>query len=119
MNNKIRADLKKFIESFCTEMKIKNIDIESIDLDTSIDTDLNIYDLDLDVFVNDFSQQFSVDTKQFDWKKQLAYPDGSDMNFMYIFFRSFNYKRRWVKSICKIFYTPKLFVRDFQNMIKI
>ncbi|MNU17090.1 hypothetical protein D3C71_52670 [compost metagenome] len=119
MKNYIQEELVHFIISFCEEMKIKNIDLNNINLNTSIDLDLNIFDDDIDLFVNLFAQQFQIDVSHFEWGKRLIYPTSDKMNFVYSIFRSFDYRKKWVKAICGRLYIPKVFIRDFQNAINI
>lgn len=111
-------ELKSFIISFCREMKIKNIDVDNIGLDTSLDLDLNIFDLDIDVFLADFSQRFDIDISTFKWGVNFIYPSGEDMNLLYMTLRLFNYKKKWVKKICRKLYTPKIYIRDLQRAIE-
>ncbi|GAB3430178.1 DUF1493 family protein [Niabella aquatica] len=116
---KLSQELKDFIISFCKEMKIKNIDAENISLDTSLDLDLNIFDLDMDVFIADFSKKFDIDISGFEWGKKYDYPSGKGMGILYMTLRSFNYKKDWVKRMCRKLYNPKIYVRDLQNAIEI
>jgi|GEM_PF-6762292 len=62
MDKQVLPGLSDFIVNFCQEMNIKNIDIKMLDLGTSIDLDLNIFD----VFVSDFSQRFDMNKRIFD-----------------------------------------------------
>lgn len=114
----LSQELKDFIISFCKEMKIKNIDADNINLDTSLDLDLNIFELDMDLFMTDFSKQFDVDISTLHWGIKYIYPSGDDMGLLYMIFRSFNYKKDWVKRICRKLYKPKIYVRDLQNAIE-
>lgn len=115
---KLSQELKNFIIFFCKEVKIKNIDVENINLDTSLDLDLNIFELDIDLFITDFSKKFDIDISTIEWGKKYDYPSGDDMSFLYYIFRSFNYKRNWVKRTCRKLYKPKIYVRDLQNAIE-
>lgn len=115
---KLSQELKDFIISFCKEVKIKNIDAENISLDTSLDLDLNIFDLDMDLFITDFSKRFHIDISTFEWGKEYDYPSGDDMGLLYTTFRSFNYKKDWVKRTCRKLYKPKIYVRDLQSAIE-
>lgn len=118
MKNQVSSELIEFIISFCKELNIKNIDIENIYLDTSLDLDLNIFEIDIDVFMNDFVKEFDIDTSNFKWGKQFEYPDGNDVRLLYSFFRSFNYKKKWVKNVCHKLYNPKVFIKDLQMAIE-
>jgi hypothetical protein len=118
MSFKLSPELRDFIISYCKEMKIKNIDSAAIDLDTNLDLDLNIFDLDIDLFMTDFTKRFEIDISTLKWGKKYDYPSGKEMNLLYIIFRSFNYKKDWVKRICRKLYKPKVFVRDLQNAIE-
>lgn len=118
MAKQILPELKGFIISFCRDMKIKNIDVESINLDTSLDLDLNIFDLDMDVFIADFTKRFGIDVSTFEWGKKYDYPSGKGMSLLYSILRSFNYKKNWVKNVSRKLYKPKIFVRDIQKVIE-
>ena len=113
----LSPELKELIISFCEEFKIRNIDIEAINLETSIDLDLNIYDIDFDYFLNDFGEKFKIDITKLKWGDKFQYPSGDDMRFIFSILRHFNYKKDWVKRICAKYYTPKVHVRDFQYAI--
>ena len=113
----LSPELKEFIINFCEEFKIRNIDIEAINLETSIDLDLNIFDIDLDVFFGDFVEKYKIDITTFKWGDKFQYPSGDDMKLIYSIVRDLNYKKDWVKRACAKYYTPKIRVKDFQYAI--
>ena len=119
MKHQLSMELKDFIVSFCNEMKIRNINLDDICLNTSIDMDLNIFDSDMDVFLSDFIKRFNIDVSNFECGNRYLYPSGDDMGLMYMVFRSLDYRKEWVRRICKRLYKPKIFVRDFQRAIDI
>lgn len=113
--DKIQPELKSFIENFIEKNKIKNVDLSKLDLNTSLDLDLNLFDLDMDLFMTDFVKKFNIDYKKFDWDK-YSYPKGS---YIILLVRSFlNYKLDWVKQLAHWLYKPKIKVDNLQQAIK-
>jgi hypothetical protein len=113
----LSPDLKEFIISFCREFKIRNIDIEALNLETSIDLDLDIFDIDFDYFLNDFGERYKIDITKLKWGDKFQYPSEDDMGIIYCIVRYFNFKKDWVKRMCAKYYTPKMHVKDFQYAI--
>jgi hypothetical protein len=68
--------LKEFIVDYCNRYKIRSVDPRSLCLDTSIDLDLDIFDIEIDLFLADFADQFNIDQSKFTWYK-YGYPKGS------------------------------------------
>ena len=114
---KLSPELREFIITFCKKFNIKHIDIEALNLETSIDMDLDLYDIIFDFFLNDFGERFKIDITKLKWGDKFQYPSGDDMGLIYSIFRSFNYKKNWVTRICAKYYTPKMHVKDFQYAI--
>lgn len=86
----ILPELKLFIIDFCKKNKIKNVDLNSLNIETCIDLDLNIFDIDIDLFLTEFINRFKVDYSSFNWNK-YGYPKGSVLvGIIRIFF---GYKR--------------------------
>lgn len=110
----ILPELKLFILDFCKRNKIKNIDLTDLNIETSIDLDLNIFDIDIDLFMTEFVERFKIDYSTFNWNK-YGYPKGSTL--VGVLRILFGYKRKWVKRIATIIYKPKFFVENLQNAI--
>jgi hypothetical protein len=108
--------LRDFILSFCKKYKISNIDLSDLNLHTSIDLDLNIFDLDMDMFLSEFVEQFNIDYSQFNWDN-YGYPSDADA-VRVDWYRMFGYQRDWVKRLCRKVYTPKLRVYHLQEAIR-
>jgi hypothetical protein len=115
MSEFVSSELQIFIERFCKEVKIKNIQLKNLQADTSVDLDLNIFDLDMDLFISDFVKFFEIDYTGFSWKKG-GYPSAP---FSTALIRTFlDYKQDWVKALARRFYTPKVYISDLQMSIK-
>ncbi|RFZ85585.1 DUF1493 family protein [Mucilaginibacter terrenus] len=110
----VHPRLKDFIIEYCTKYKVKNIDPASLSTCTSIDLDLDIYDIEIDLFIDEFAQHFKVDASKFTWYK-YGYPTGSaKVNMLKMVF---GYKRRWVKRLAERWYKPKLRIATLQNAL--
>ena len=72
----VTPQLKDFIVSYCSKHKMREIDAASLALHTSIDLDLDIVDIEIDLFIDDFAAHFRIDTSKFTWYK-YGYPTGS------------------------------------------
>jgi hypothetical protein len=108
-------ELKIFIETFIVTNNIKNVDLSNLNLNTSLDLDLNLFDLEIDMFLTDFVEMFKIDYSKFNWKN-YGYPDG---NFLVLFVRSFfNYKLKWVKQLAHFLYKPKISIDVLQQAIR-
>jgi hypothetical protein len=108
-------ELKSFIENFILVNNIKNVDLSKLNLDTSLDLDLNLFDLDMDLFITDFVKTFNIDHARFNWEN-YGYPSGS---FIISLVRSFlNYKSNWVKQLAHRIYKPRITVFTLQQAIK-
>lgn len=114
MNKTHIAELREFINSFCQQQKIGNIDLMNFDLESTVDLDLNIHDIDMDLFLSMFSDRFNVDLSKFSWKN-YGYPEGSIIASILRFI--FGYKK-WVKKISYKIYKPKLKVRQLLDGIE-
>ena len=107
--------LRVFIENFLSDNKIRNVDLRDLNLNTSLDLDLNLFDLEMDLFLTDFIQAFKIDYSGFDWKN-YGYPRGT---FLILLVRSFlNYKLRWVKRFSHSLYKPRIRVYTLQQAIE-
>jgi hypothetical protein len=110
----VQPELKNFIASFCKNNKIRNR-LSNIKLSTSIDLDLNIFDISMDLFLTSFIQEFKIDYSKFNWDNHGGYPKDSSL----IAFIRFMFGYKWDLSgkIILNFYQPKLFISDLQSAI--
>ena len=76
MTENILPELKKFIIEFCKKQKIKYVDFERISIETNVEIDLNIFDVEADLFLTEFVEKFNVDYSEFSWAK-YGYPKGN------------------------------------------
>lgn len=67
--------LEDFIRNFSKRFKIKNADV-AIRPDTLIELDLNIFDIDIDMLLKEYSEYYNVSLEQFSWEK-YGYPTGA------------------------------------------
>lgn len=117
MVSEISPELKEFIVDFFKQYKHKRfIDAEEMTFETSIDFDLGLYDLDIDLFLGVFVEKFNIDYTEFDWKNHGGYPGFLPLKYWYykIFF---NNKTESVKRKLKETYVPKLKIADLQNAL--
>jgi hypothetical protein len=82
---------------------------------TSIDLDLDIYDIEIDLFIAEFAEHFKVDNSKFSWYK-YGYPKGSTRVRMLKLM--FGYKRPWVKKLAGYCYKPKFKVAVLQMLCR-
>lgn len=111
----VDAESKQFIVDYCRTYKITQIDEDNIGLDTSLDLDLNIYDIELDLFLAEFAEAFNVDNSKFSWYK-YGYPSGSF--WVDLLKRFFGYKSTWVKKFARRIYQPKFNVYHLQSALR-
>jgi len=107
--------LKEFIVDYCNRYKLNHVDPGSLNLDTSIDLDLDIFDIEIDLFLADFADQFKVDQSKFTWYK-YGYPKGSTRVRMIKLM--FGYNSTWAKQLAQYCYKPKFMVRNLQDAVK-
>jgi Protein of unknown function (DUF1493) len=107
--------LKDFIVDYCTKYKIQQVDPCALYLDTSIDLDLDIFDIEIDLFLAEFAEEFGIDQSKFSWYK-YGYPTGSPS--VNIIKTVFGYKSQWVKRLSHRIYKPKFRVRNLQEAVK-
>lgn len=114
MNN-LHPKLKSFIVDYILVHKIKNVDLSDLNLNTSLDLDLNLFDLEIDLFLTEFIQTFNIDYSSFNWKN-YGYPNGS---YLILIIRSFfNYKTKWVKRLAHKLYRPKIRLLTLQHAME-
>ena len=113
--NDIQPELKAFIEHYILVKKITNVDLSKLNLNKSLDLDLNLFDLDMDFFLMDFIEKFNIDDTNFNWKN-YGYPRGT---YTILLIRSFlNYKSNRVKQIAHLLYKPKISIYTLQEAIR-
>ena len=110
----ILPPLKEFIVDYCNRYKLHHVDPGSLSLDTSIDLDLDIFDIEIDLFLADFADQFKIDQSKFTWYK-YGYPKGSTRVRMIKIM--FGYNSIWVKQLAQYCYKPKFKVRNLQDAV--
>lgn len=112
--DEIHPQLKEFIVDYCTRYKIRKVDPHSLRLDTSIDLDLDIVDIEIDLFLAEFAEKFRIDQSKFSWYK-YGYPTGSAS--VKIIRTLFGYKATWVKRLSNRIYTPRFRVSNLQDAV--
>jgi hypothetical protein len=110
----INPQLKNFIVDYCNKYKVRPIDPDMLHNDTSIDLDLDIVDIEIELFVAEFAEHFKVDDSKFSWYK-YGYPKGSTR--VRILKLMFGYKRPWVKQLASYCYKPKFKVHILQDAL--
>jgi hypothetical protein len=111
----VLPQLKDFIVDYCTRYKIQQVDRHDLYLDTSIDLDLDIFDIEIDLFLAEFAETFRIDNSKFSWYK-YGYPKGSvSVKAMKMVF---GYNSPLVKRLSHKIYQPKFRVRNLQEAVK-
>lgn len=111
----VLPELKEFITGYCDRYKIQKIDPDALTIDTSIDLDLSIFDIEIDLFLAEFTDTFRVDNSRFTWYK-YGYPKGSAIVEMIK--TVFGYRSAWVKKLSNRIYKPKFKVANLQEAVK-
>jgi hypothetical protein len=110
----IHPQLKDFIVEYCSKYKIRKVDPCALNLDTSIDLDLDIFDIEIDLFIAEFAEKFRIDQSKFSWYK-YGYPKGSAS--VNVIKAVFGYKSPWVKRLSNRIYKPKFRVSNLQDAV--
>lgn len=110
----INPQLKEFIVDYCKRYKIRKIDPHSLSLETSIDLDLDIVDIEIDLFLAEFAEAFRIDRSKFSWYK-YGYPTGSAS--VKVIRTVFGYKATWVKRLSNRIYKPRFRVSNLQEAV--
>ena len=110
----IHPQLKDFIVEYCSKYKIRKVDPCALNLDTSIDLDLDIFDIEIDLFIAEFTEKFRIDQSKFSWYK-YGYPKGSAS--VNVIKAVFGYKSPWVKRLSNRIYKPKFRVSNLQDAV--
>jgi hypothetical protein len=111
----VLPELKEFITGYCERYKIQKIDPDALTVDTSIDLDLDIFDIEIDLFLAEFADTFRIDNSKFTWYK-YGYPKGSVS--VDVIKSVFGYRYNWVKKVANKIYTPKFRVQSLQEAMK-
>jgi Protein of unknown function (DUF1493) len=111
----IHPQLKEFIVDYCSKYRIRKVDPHTLSLDTSIDLDLDIFDIEIDLFLAEFAEQFNVDQSKFSWYK-YGYPTGSAS--VNVIKAVFGYNSQWVKRLSNRIYKPRFRVSNLQDAVK-
>jgi len=111
----VHPQLKEFIIDYCTRYKISKVDPGTLNLETSIDLDLDIADIEIDLFLAEFAETFRIDQSKFSWYK-YGYPKGSAS--VKVIRTLFGYNSNWVKSLSNKIYKPKFRVSNLQDAFK-
>jgi hypothetical protein len=111
----ILPDLKTFIIDYCEKYKVGQYDLNDLDLETSIDLDLDICGIEIDLFLAEFAETFRIDNSKFSWYK-YGYPTGSI--WISILKSLFGYRKKWVRRLACRFYKPRFKVQYLQDAIK-
>jgi hypothetical protein len=110
----VLPQLKEFIVDYCTRYKIQQVDTGALCLDTSVDLDLDIFDIEMDLFLAEFAEKFRIDSSKFTWYR-YGYPTGSAS--VKVIKTVFGH-RPWVKRLSQRIYEPKFRVRNLQEAVK-
>jgi hypothetical protein len=100
----VLPELKKFIAGYCDRYKIQKVD-----------PDLDIFDIEIDLFLAEFTDTFRVDNSRFTWYK-YGYPKGSVT--VEVIRTIFGYRSNWVKKLANRIYKPKFRVGNLQEAVK-
>ena len=102
----VLPELKEFIAGYCDKYRITKVDPDKLTVDTSIDLDLDIFDIEIDLFLAEFADTFRIDSSRFTWYK-YGYPKGSMS--VEVIKTVFGYRYGWVKKVAHKIYKPKFF----------
>lgn len=111
----VDKELRQFIVDYCHSYKIGDIDEDSINLETSLDLDLDIYDIEIDLFLTEFAETFGIDRSRFSWYK-YGYPKGSAG--VSILKKLFGYRSPWVRKVAQRMYKPRFKVLHLQQALR-
>lgn len=111
----LQPQLKEFIVDYCSRYKIREVDPGTLCLDTSLDLDLDIADIEIDLFLAEFAEKFRVDQSKFSWYK-YGYPTGSAS--VKVIRAVFGNTSPWVKRLSDRIYKPKFRVRNLQEAVR-
>ena len=108
-------ELKDFIVNYCKQYNLAKVDPAELSTATSIDLDLAIVDIEIELFLEEFADFFCIDRTGFSWYK-YGYPEGSiKVDLLRALFGN---EARWVKWLANKLYQPKFRVDNLQQAIK-
>ena len=110
----IHPQLKAFIVDYCTRYKIRKVNPDTLNLDTSIDLDLDIFDIEIDLFLAEFAAEFCIDRSKFSWYK-YGYPKGSTS--VHVIKKVFGHQSKWVNRLSNRIYKPRFRVSNLQDAV--
>src|ERR1700750_3144461 len=110
----VLPEIKEFIAGYCDKYKIRKVDPDALTVDTSIDLDLDIVDIEIDLFLAEFAEAFRIDQSKFSWYK-YGYPTGSAS--VKVIRTVFGYKAQWVKKLSNRIYKPRFRVSNLQDAV--
>lgn len=113
--DQIQPQLKNFIISYCNRYKVSRVDTSQLHPNTSLDLDLDIYGIEIDLFLAEFAEYFNIDKSKFSWYK-YGYPKGSVR--VRLLKTMFGYQRPWVKKLAKYCYKPRFKVAVLQHALE-
>ncbi|MBL4675763.1 MAG: DUF1493 family protein [Mucilaginibacter sp.] len=113
--DQLSPQLTDFIVDYCNRYKVVPVDTSMIKPDTSLDLDLDIYDIEIDLFLSEFAEYFKIDKSKFSWYK-YGYPKGSTRVRMIK--ALFGYKHPLVKKLTSYCYKPKFRVEVLQQALE-
>ena len=111
----LQPGIRTFIADYCNKYKIIQVNPEELSLETSIDLDLDIADIEIDLFLAEFAEHFNIDNSKFSWYK-YGYPKGSVS--VKLLRSVFGYRRRWVRHLSHQMYKPKYKISNLQQAVK-
>lgn len=111
----IDPQLKGFIIDYCQKYRVRSIEADELHICTSIDLDLDIVDIEMELFLAEFTERFHIDNSKFSWYR-YGYPKGSAR--VRIIKTLFNYNRRWVKKLAGYCYKPRFKVQVLQDALQ-
>ena len=107
---------KNFIISFCQRNKIRFIDLKSLNLQTTLEVDLNMDEYLIDKFLEELTNEFSLDYSEFNANKYLI---TGKYNFVILDFLRlfFGYENSWIKKFAKSHYYAPLTLEVLQKAL--
>ena len=111
----MHPQLRDFIVDYCKRYKIREIEPGTLSLETSIDLDLDIFDIEIDLFLAEFVERFHIDQSKFSWYR-YGYPTGSAS--VKVIKTVFGYKSAWVKRLSHRLYKPRFMVSNLQDAVR-
>jgi len=92
--DELSLQLAEFLTSFYRKYKLSRAKLKTR-LHANIEADLDIFDLDADMLINEFVERFDVDYSKFDWQT-YGYPTG--LTFIW-FLRALFGRKKWIDTL--------------------